>query len=533
MSFRNVGWHRTPKHAAPEPLPSSGVPRPVRLSLIALFWALLAASAVAIGLGRWVRKEFGVVSLEQALMNLQGAGQEGAGGSDLVTNAVVQSVIVPLSIVGLLALLTFVLSRLRGAAPSPRFTRVTIAAACVTAIGAPLLGFSTLNSSLQLGEHIALNRSSTDIADFYAKPVVVNEGTAEKPNLILIYLESIENTFGNDELFELDMLQDLVAATPGWDAVESLAEYAGGGWTMSGIVSTQCGVPLRPSSAETVDQSISQDEAEKNALNVVEGRSSYLSGADCLGDVLSRNGYKNVFMGGALATFAGKDTFLQSHGYGKVLDLAYWESVGETEVSTPWGLSDRRLFDNAKIEAMELRESGEPFNLTLLTLDTHEPLRRFDYCEASTDVGMTSVTRCSMGIVADFVDFLTENGFLEDTTVVIMGDHLKLVAESKAYFEELSATPDRTIFNRIWTPSGEQVKFHDITQLDMYPTILEAMGFDLLDGVAGLGVSAYYEGTPPSSLRALPKDDQRVAVRSRSRDFYDQLWNVHQQSDSK
>ena len=36
-----------------------------------------------------------------------------------------------------------------------------------------------------------------------------------------------------------------------------------------------------------------------------------------------------------------------------------------------WGYEDERLFQNAKNKLMELSAQEEPFNLTLLTVDTH------------------------------------------------------------------------------------------------------------------------------------------------------------------
>ncbi|QAB16803.1 hypothetical protein Leucomu_01630 [Leucobacter muris] len=173
---------------------------------------------------------------------------------------------------------------------------------------------------------------------------------------------------------------------------------------MAGIVSTQCGIPLRSGGALGENVDLNELGSEGNEVT------SYLPNATCLGDVLAREGYRNVFMGGADADFAGKGAFFRSHGYDEVHDLQEWRAAGETEIRDDWGLSDRRLFERAREEVTRLHEGNQPFNLTLLTLDTHEGPRVYDYCSWDTEEAMTSITFCSMEQVAGFVDYLDETG---------------------------------------------------------------------------------------------------------------------------
>lgn len=68
------------------------------------------------------------------------------------------------------------------------------------------------------------------------------------------------------------------------------------------IAATQCGVPLE---RMTVFDPNTQGQ----------GINSFLKNAVCLPDLLTEQGYRNVFMGGASITFAGKDKFLSQHHY--------------------------------------------------------------------------------------------------------------------------------------------------------------------------------------------------------------------------
>jgi phosphoglycerol transferase len=338
----------------------------------------------------------------------------------------------------------------------------------------------------------------------------------------VVYLESGEGTLGDDQLFEKDAfapLKESTKASDGWQSVDDLKEYKGGGWTMAGLVGTQCGIPLKGIGS-----------AAGNDLGG--GLNTYLGGSTCVGDVLNEHGYKNVFLGGANASFAAKDTFLSTHGYSEQKDLADWRAAGEPEKNfrSDWGLSDQRLMAYAKeeIDALhaEAERTGQPFNLSMLTLDTHKREYVFDYCTVDTQEEVTSVFYCSMTQVAGFVEHMKEKGYLDDTAVVIMGDHLKFLGAGDAFHEQLGDHPNRTIFNRIWIPGGDKdIKLRSgMDQLNMYPTMIEAAGLTLKDHEAGLGVSAFAAAVPEGSAQAMKPDAYGELLESLSPLFYAEAW---------
>ncbi len=494
-------------------------------------WLLVAVGAVAIGVSLWVRRTFGAITIDQLLSNLPGGGGEGAGGSELVVSGVVTGLVIPVAIVGVLALLvrrSLASLREHGVLHGARVVWLRVVAG-VLAVLVALAGGGLLGATVGLKDYVAAlaqeARTGEGIANYYVAPEVPAGppgGAGGQPqNLILIYLESIEDAFADDTLFEKNMLEPLQEATAGWDTIPELTQYDGGGWTMSGIVSTQCGIPLRSASALGTP-------TELNELGIGSPVSSYLPGATCLGDVLAGAGYTNVFMGGADARFAGKGAFLRTHGTSEVKDLPYWQRLGETEVRDDWGLSDRRLFERARDTVTELAAAEEPFALTLLTLDTHEGPRVFEYCDWDTETAMTAITYCSMQQVAGFVDFLEDEGVLEDTVVMVMGDHQKMLAEGASFWDELNGATGRTIFNRVWSPEGVEIAATGIDQFSVYPTILELLGFELPGHRGGIGVSAVADpvAVPPGSVLELDSDEYRAIVRSRSVDFYAELWQT-------
>jgi phosphoglycerol transferase len=318
----------------------------------------------------------------------------------------------------------------------------------------------------------------------YVPPARVTLETPARPkNLILIYGESIEATYGDASVFGSDLLAPL--RDLGGVSFANYQPAPGATWTIAAMVGTQCGVPLSVYS-----------EAE---MKRKEGARVFLPRAVCLGDLLRDRGYRNVFLGGAPLSFAGKDAFLRDHGYDAAYGSVEWarEGVKPTELNE-WGLYDGALFARARTQLKALHDAGRPFNLTLLTINTHNPhgfLSPRCRAEGARDFG--GIVTCSMAQVASFVAYAREQGYLENTVVAIMGDHL---AVPNPVYDDLLRAPHRSIYNRfIATPDVVPAR-QDLVTFDMYPTLLDALGWRVPGGRIGLGYSAIapQAGQPPA-----------------------------------
>ncbi|WP_253904336.1 LTA synthase family protein [Arthrobacter sp. Br18] len=494
-----------------------------RILVYVLIWAGLALLTAAVG----IRFYWGEITVGQMLLNLVSVETDGGGGA-LVWIGILGIGVAPLLITAGIALWQYFRRRKRprhGDGMRPRRSQWIMRTISTALVAAVVVGGTTaFATTVDVRGYIEAGNSKYDVGDYYVEPTVTSD--KHKRNLVLIYLESGEATLANDQLFEKDAfapLKEATKASDGWESVDDFQQYTGGGWTMAGLASTQCGVPLKGvgSSADSGAANDPGDDVD-----------TYLGGLTCLGDVLDEHGYKNVFLGGANASFAAKDTFLSSHGYSEEKDLSDWRAAGEPEENfrSDWGLSDERLMAHAKdeIDALhaEAEKTGQPFNLSMLTLDTHEPVHLFDYCNVDTQNEVTSVFSCSMTQVAGFVDYMKEKGYLDDTAVVIMGDHLKHMSAGDAFHEQLDNNDNRTIFNRIWIPGEDKNNKPRprMDQLSMYPTILEAAGLTLEDHEAGLGVSAYASKIPDGSAQAMEPDPYTELLDSRSSQFYSEAW---------
>lgn len=402
---------------------------------------------------------------------------------------------------------------------SRRVARSVSVALVLVLVGGGSFAFAT---SVSLDDFVRAEKSDMDIGDYDVEPQVTD--TSQKRNIVNIYLESGEQTLADDDLFEKDPYAPLEERTADWQKVDDYKQYDGGGWTMAGLVSSQCGIPLKSTSPNWYGDG---NPAPPDDV------ASYLKGATCAGDVFKEQGYKNVFMGGSDSEFAAKGTFFKTHGYDEVKDLDDWEAAGEPDKNfrEDWGLSDEALLRHAKDEIDQLHadseRTGQPFNLSMLTLDTHEPTTVYDYCTVDTKNELTSAYQCSMEKVSAYLDYMQEKGYLDDTAVVLQGDHLKHMKAKNAFHDELDKNDERSIFNRVWVPgeSRNRQLRADSDQLNMYPTILEAAGIQVQDHSAGLGVSQFTDEIPDDSAQALAPQKYGELLTARSKDFYAKAWD--------
>jgi phosphoglycerol transferase len=230
-------------------------------------------------------------------------------------------------------------------------------------------------------------------------------------------------------------------------------------------------------------------------------------------------------MGGAALSFSGKGRFLCDHGYGETWGRAEWEQAGVPpgELSG-WGLFDSALFNRARVALSRLHASGQPFNLTLLTVDTHNPAGFLSPdCRRQGVVEFQGIVSCSAREIADFIWYARMNGYLEDTTVVVIGDHL---APSNSVHDVLVKAPRRGMFNLFVGDHLPAASTRELLPFDLFPTLVELAGIDVNGDRLGLGYSAVGDvDTENADERA---DDWSLgALRGSSR--YDALWSSSSQ----
>ena len=147
-----------------------------------------------------------------------------------------------------------------------------------------------------------------------------------------------------------------------------------------------------------------------------------MPGAYTLGEILNKEGYNQLFMMGSDAIFGGRKSYLESHGNYQIFDYYTAKERGriENDYYVWWGFEDNKLFEYAKEEITNLASTNEPFNFTMLTVDTHFPGGYLsNECETLFDDNLSNVAYCTDKKINEFVSWIQNQPFYENTTIVI------------------------------------------------------------------------------------------------------------------
>ena len=285
----------------------------------------------------------------------------------------------------------------------------------------------------------------------------------------------------------------------------------GTGWSVAGIIATQCAVPLKLVTIMK-DNDFGEDTAH------------VLPGAQCLGDILAAHGYKNIYMNGSTLDFAGVGKFFKDHHYSEMYGREEWLQKGVlTEKDmTGWGLSDDKLLEQAKIKLEELVQGKQLFNLTLFTIDTHGLSGQLsEVCAKAGYRNFTGIVECTSNQVADFVHYAEKKGWLDKVNIVIVGDHL---AMQNLASKELDAVEERYIFNMIVSKNKLMKNTNEIVAFDILPTVLTSLGFSSNSSRLGLGYSAIGAENSARPEHRIASLKEKLLFNSKR---YNQLWLEH------
>ena len=378
---------------------------------------------------------------------------------------------------------------------------------------------------LDIGEIIDDYRASSNVSNFYEEHYQNPRETklkapARKRNLVLIFLESAEATFLRKEYRKkfkvafMPELHNLAAHNLNFsndDDIGGSMQVDGAQWTQAGLVAQTCGIPLH---------------LPITNHNKFLPKHGYLPKAWCLFDILRDQGYEQTFMTGMESTYAGVDKFFESHGQPEILSWEDWKAKFELDdYHDPIRkriLRDEQLYAQAREEITRLAETGRPFAFTMMTMDTHGGTEFLDEenCSAVYGERHQNVYRCASKKIGSFVAWLQKQPFYKDTTVVIVNDHL--VMNDSLFTDDMLRRNLNIIINSARQPARQQLKNRQFTSFDMYPTIIESLGFDIPNDRLGLGVSLYGgEPTlPEQGYDTYEKLDNELSKRSR---IYEEL----------
>lgn len=475
-------------------------------------------------LGNWVLDTWGLLSIDEIIFHLK-VPLDGTN-SDVVLDGI--NACVPLAVL-VLFLSIFLIIGLRN---KHRKCMIALFLVAVIACGSAGRAAYEVYDELDVKEYlVSQKKESHFIEQNYVDPRTTKITFPEqKRNLIYIFLESMESTYASKEDgggMDFNCIPELTTLAEE-NTNFSQSDKLGGGypaygctWTMGGIFAQTSGIPIKNTEdIRNVNEDINDTLAEQT---------SFSSKAKNLEDILSEEGYNQYFMIGSDATFGGRRTYFESHGKTEIFD--YTTAVEEGKIPEGywvwWGYEDQKLFENAKEKLSEIGTKDEPFNFTMLTVDTHfEDGYVCEQCQNEFgDNQYANVMACSSRQVDAFVKWIQEQPFYENTTIIISGDHLTMDSD---FCNDVSDDYERSVYNAFINlpenldTSFEKTHNREFSTMDMFPTTLAALGAEITGEKLGLGVNLFSGVETLTEQCGREKLDKELKKKST---FYDMLIN--------
>ena len=380
--------------------------------------------------------------------------------------------------------------------------------------------------SISLGSYLSSQlHSSKFIEDNYVDPKGIELHFPEKKrNLIYIYMESTELTFMDEAhggAFPDNLLPEMTALSKEGEDFSAAGESRNGGialpgatWTMGAIFAQSTGLPLKIS-------------IEQNSMD---SQKAFFPSVTAIQDILKEEGYTQKFLLGSVGYFGGRELYMKDHGDVKVEDFSYWKRKNKfpKDYWVNWGFEDEKLYSYAREELSNLAKEDKPFNLTLLTVDTHFPdgyvcrLCQNNY----PDNQYANVYRCASRQVTDFVNWIKKQDFYENTTIVISGDHPTMDRDFCDHVPKSYQRKVYTVFLNAAAKRKERNK-REYATFDYFPTTLAAMGVEIPGNRLGLGTNLF---SGESTLtEKFGKKEEKKELEERS-DFMIKLGNIDKDS---
>lgn len=311
---------------------------------------------------------------------------------------------------------------------------------------------------------------STFFEENFVRPSVQNISLSQKKNLIIIAVESLEKTFENKNFFGQSMLPHLEKLetegvqfnnyTNGWNTTN----------TMSFVMALFAGVPKSCNYAHLINH-------HGNKVNLL---NNYYS----LGNFLNEQGYQTYAIQTSDAKYAGQGHFFETHGIQNIIDKYYIKNQFNIKAKEDeWGYNDDILFDTAKKVLMQ-RENSAPYFMFIQTIDSHvNYLPNVKDHKKFKNKYHNIIYNTNLQIY-NFVLWLKTQPDYKNTVIVILGDHLRMGNN----FPMPKKRQNYNLFLNVPVPQNTDRTF---SQVDLLPTVLEALGAKVENHQLGIGISVF------------------------------------------
>ena len=369
------------------------------------------------------------------------------------------------------------------------------------------------------------NRMSTShlYEDHYVKPDSDNiTFPGKKKNLIYIYLESFENSYSTTEnggLQDQDMMPQLTKL-----ANENLNfshnDKLGGSIVRAPSIAYTMGATIAQTSGVVLMTPLGK---MRNSMGDLQ---SFLPSLRRLEDVLHDNGYEQLYIEGSDSNFAAYNSYVGRYPDSNIFDLnsAKKEGLLPEEYYRMWGFEDKKLFEFSKQKIDELAKGSKPFAMTMYTMDTHsfEEGYRCELCDDKISNRFAAAVDCVSRQTEDFINWLKNKPYFDDTVIVITGDHIAEHVPDGIELEKdgYERSPYNCFINAQKTP--DNAKNRVFSPMDMFPTTLSAMGADIKGGRLGLGTDLFSD--KKTLAEEIGREEFTEQIQQNSEYFNKEFW---------
>jgi len=295
----------------------------------------------------------------------------------------------------------------------------------------------------------------------------------KKRNLILLQIESLDKSFANAEFYGNSLITDLQNYEKNGIVFTNYNEGFGTTPTQPSLIAVFTGLPSTKLTAQVINN--------KGQYKVPFAK------VYSLGDILSDAGYESFSIRGSDGIFSGTHKFLENHGVTHNIDKHILDRFFFTtsHSKNKWGYYDEDIY---KVTQNILKKQRQPFFAFIQTIDTHCGIFRGDVENKFNNKYYNTIHNTSKKTV-DFLQWIKEQDFAENTTVIVYGDHLRKE-------NEIPYPAQRSIYNLFINPVKTPQNLNRyFTQVDLFPSILEAIGFEIEGHRLGIGTSIFSDET--------------------------------------
>jgi phosphoglycerol transferase len=320
--------------------------------------------------------------------------------------------------------------------------------------------------------------------DFYAKNYTdISQLTltnTSKRNVIIVFVESFNKAFAKTDFSSEELLDS--------DAV-SFSNFIEGPmqrWTQGAFFSALTGTHIQ----YITDYWHYTNYKKRNKYN---GPVKDANGINSFGEIFdfvaphlsslskidAASSYQNLFLKGGDLDFSGTKQMLLANGITQIYGFEELKKeYGQdnlTQCDSFPGVVDNQIFDIFKHKISNL-SPDTPFLAMMFTLDLH-----MGYKEDIKTIKEQTIKNLN-----NFITWYKTQPFYENTTLIILGDHNQM-----GYKVKTGAKIYNAFFNLPENLTKNLNTNRTFNQIDIFPTVLEIMGYELPNHKAAMGTSLF------------------------------------------